>query len=337
MTFTQSMRVGVVLIASIVLFSGGVTVAEDKDREQPPRVLISDLQHDFGTVGQQRKVEHQFQISNVGDASLEIKDIRSSCDCLTELMGKREIAPGEQLPLKVIFDTQHYVGRQSRFVEIYFNDPTTDKLRLEVRANVRKDYVVEPGFLNFQGIAKGRGAEREISLRQLSAIPLQGLVLDASAPWLNATPVVVNSDVGTEYRIVVQVQAGAPVGRHSEVLSLGFTQGDRRNVDVPVIVDIEGNLQVRPSRLTLGRVSKATAPNASVTLTGLKPDQVVDVDIDLPFLTPVEQPVGSHSLVLGVLVDATAPAGNFQGQMTLKTDVDGEQDIIIPVSGQVVR
>ena len=58
-----------------------------------PKAQFPETTYDFGEVFEDRKLSHTFDIKNVGDALLEIKDIDSDCAC-TAADSDRRIPPG---------------------------------------------------------------------------------------------------------------------------------------------------------------------------------------------------------------------------------------------------
>jgi hypothetical protein len=60
-----------------------------------PKAQVPETTYDFGEVFEDRKLTHTFDIRNIGDALLEIKDIDSDCAC-TAADSDRRIPPADR-------------------------------------------------------------------------------------------------------------------------------------------------------------------------------------------------------------------------------------------------
>lgn len=103
-----------------------------------PMMFFDQTQHDFGTVQEGDTVKYTFNFTNKGNATLKIRDIKTSCGCTAALVSSEKIDPGKEGTLNVSLDTSHRSGKMSRRVTIYSNDPTNPDLVLTIFANVQK-------------------------------------------------------------------------------------------------------------------------------------------------------------------------------------------------------
>ncbi len=103
-----------------------------------PMMYFKDTQHDFGTVQEGDTVKYTFNFTNKGNAVLKIRDIKTSCGCTAALVSNEKIEPGKTGTLKVSLNTSHRIGKQSKRITIYSNDPTNPDMVLTVFADVQK-------------------------------------------------------------------------------------------------------------------------------------------------------------------------------------------------------
>jgi rhodanese-related sulfurtransferase len=68
-------------------------------------------------------VSHTFVLKNVGDETLTITDILTSCGCTTTALAKRELAPEESVELQATVNTTGFHGTVTRTVSVTSNDP----------------------------------------------------------------------------------------------------------------------------------------------------------------------------------------------------------------------
>ena len=76
----------------------------------PGRIELNVIEHDFGTVPNDKSVSQTFQVRNAGRGELEIAGLSTSCGCTTAEIGDRRLAPGETTDLTVTYDPQAHGG-----------------------------------------------------------------------------------------------------------------------------------------------------------------------------------------------------------------------------------
>jgi uncharacterized protein (DUF58 family) len=81
---------------------------------QEVRIRILPEEYNFGTVTQGTLVKARFSIRNEGTKPVAIQDIKPSCSCSVTSWERREIAPGDSLPVQVSFNTAGKIGRQRK-------------------------------------------------------------------------------------------------------------------------------------------------------------------------------------------------------------------------------
>lgn len=79
------------------------------------------LKHDFGEIVQGEKVKHVFSFKNVGDKPVKIKSVNPSCGCTTPDWTRKEIEPGENGIVTVVFDSHARSGLQKKSVSVFTN------------------------------------------------------------------------------------------------------------------------------------------------------------------------------------------------------------------------
>ncbi|MCB0479605.1 MAG: DUF1573 domain-containing protein [Crocinitomicaceae bacterium] len=79
------------------------------------------VSHDFGDILEKNgRVEHDFDIRNFGEDTIEIVIIESSCGCTSFVMGEKKIGPGQSTSLKVFYDPKDRPGRFHKTVRIRY-------------------------------------------------------------------------------------------------------------------------------------------------------------------------------------------------------------------------
>jgi len=101
-----------------------------------PTLILQQSSYDFGDIKQGEKVSHTFVLSNAGGDLLKISDVKASCGCTAAAPEKNELAPGESTNLVVTFNSAGRMGKQSKTIRIFSNDPENPELVLSFTGNV---------------------------------------------------------------------------------------------------------------------------------------------------------------------------------------------------------
>jgi hypothetical protein len=109
------------------ILSVSSTISEKFSEEQiknPPKMeFIGSSDFEFGTVKQNDVIEHIFKFKNTGKSDLMIRKIGSSCGCTVAEPKSRNIKPGEESELKVVFNTAGKSGNQTKIITLIVNEP----------------------------------------------------------------------------------------------------------------------------------------------------------------------------------------------------------------------
>lgn len=123
-----------VLICAMVLFfvlSGSLSFAGDG-----PKIQFKEMKWDFGNKKQGEVLTHTFSFENVGDETLMIHRVRTSCGCAAAILSKKELNPGEKGEIQAKFDTRGYYGEQNKFIYVESNDPSESVKQLMISASI---------------------------------------------------------------------------------------------------------------------------------------------------------------------------------------------------------
>jgi len=83
---------------------------------------FSELLYDFGQVGTDLKVFHDFKLFNDGDKPVLVDSIEVACECSSILFPDSTINPGDTVSLKLTFESIHYYGPTRKSLTVYSSD-----------------------------------------------------------------------------------------------------------------------------------------------------------------------------------------------------------------------
>lgn len=124
-----------VLILMLALGAG----CRAAEADAPGEIELSTHAFDFGTVPNTDPVSETFQVRNVGQGTLEILAVSTSCACTTAEVGSRSVPPGGATDLTVTYDPQVHDGATGEFVRVVYvraDDPDIQEAELTVRVTV---------------------------------------------------------------------------------------------------------------------------------------------------------------------------------------------------------
>jgi rhodanese-related sulfurtransferase len=114
-------------------------------------IFAEETEYDFGAVLEGYSVSHVFVLQNVGDSTLEIVRVRTSCGCTTTDLATRFLEPGESVDLEVLLDTAGFGGSISKSIYVESSDPDTPRLTLRMFGVVNRaqPYHISVGDMNY--------------------------------------------------------------------------------------------------------------------------------------------------------------------------------------------
>lgn len=110
-----------------LLFSVGISAQEFKFEKE----LIS-----YGKIKKGEDGKRIFEFTNIGDAPLIIKDIKTSCDCAVPKKPEKPIMPGEKATLTVFYDTSKTGGFSKEI--IIFSNAKESRKRIKIKGYISK-------------------------------------------------------------------------------------------------------------------------------------------------------------------------------------------------------
>jgi hypothetical protein len=311
-----------------------------------PKLVIDRLAHDYGVVRQTEQHETTFTLTNAGDAPLH-PIARGECSCVHAKLSRSEVPPGETATLTVTFETYRFVGPMTKSLRVRSDDPDAAEVPLQLKIDISAGVVLQPQNFFFNMVLTGTkptstievkwkegvgdpfrivGVEAtgmqpstvrpEFSIEPFEAAPWKGWKVTMSFPepppvgLVSGTAVIRTDDARTPK---VQALIGGAISAKVNVALLKpsfgvVTEGKAANLIV----------HVRPfdPKIPLGKVSARSRTGA--VKVELKPDPTFPGEYNLELELP-----------------ADTKAGAIEDVVELRTEVDGEELVELPVTASV--
>jgi rhodanese-related sulfurtransferase len=189
-----------------------------------PAIGVDNPSYDVSIQAAGVTVSHVYNVTNSGNQTLKITDVRTSCTCTTATPAKAEIPPGKSVPISVSVNTTGFSGITERTVTLESNDPANPKLVLFISVTTAGDAPTQLPSITVADFQKRfyllvdvRTPEEFASGHILGAvnIPLSELQTNLAA-WTPRLP--------RDVPIVLQCKAGSRSAQAGQILlKAGFT------------------------------------------------------------------------------------------------------------------
>jgi len=151
----------IIRTAAVILF---VLLAVSCMIAQPKIKVIPGATLDMGDVYQGQKADKIISITNSGNDSLRITEVKAQCGCTATLLSRKIVGPADTSNLAISFDTRNYNGPVTKQVYISSNDSTTPKLTVQFTANVISVLNASPQMYSFENTKVDSTYKKEITL-----------------------------------------------------------------------------------------------------------------------------------------------------------------------------
>ncbi len=332
----KTLALGLVLAA----LAGFVHAQEKK----APLTVVSGSVVDAGRVDRGEAVEHTFEIRNEGDAPLEIVRVKPTCGCTVVDYDSR-IAPGKSGSLAARLDTTEFRGPIAKSIRVYTNDPNNPELTLVIKADVRSQIDVSPGYARFVVVHGEEYGSREqivwspdFPQLELSRAAAPYPFVDVSMSKLEPGDSDHRED-SNRWRVVIALADDAPVGPMADYVRINTNHPRSQMLRIPISGMVRPILAVTPQVADFGRRDPSEEHRATLEIKNLSSTavEVQSATTDLEGLSAEIEAVEAGRLFNVVLTLAPGmEKGRFRGKVTLKTTSPRQPLVEIDVTGTVL-
>ncbi len=204
-----------------------------------PSLEVEAASFDFGEISQGEKVRHVFIFSNVGDETLMIDRVRSSCGCTAALVSDKILEPGETGEVQANFDSTRFSGSVSKTIYLYTNDPVYPTKQLYVKGKIRELVSIKPTQVNFGTVAPKLPVQAKVVVRNQGKETMTLGTPRSTAPELVVKMEDAPFEVGTEIAIDLKLTAKPGQQRFSGYILVPIEGGPQKELRIPVYAEIK--------------------------------------------------------------------------------------------------
>ncbi len=103
-----------------------------KDKDKAAKAYFPHRNVDLGQRKKGKTIKYDFVVKNIGKAPLKILRAKTSCGCMLVDLDEKEIRPGGETTLHMVFNTEGYAGRTNKTIKLILNDPSQPMVTLGV-------------------------------------------------------------------------------------------------------------------------------------------------------------------------------------------------------------
>lgn len=202
--------------------------------------------------------EHAFEfaITNSTETAQTVRDVRFSCACLrldSDVSAK--IGPGEALPIRVVFNPAGMEGPLDKTAEFALS-PSGETVAFPVSAFVKVRCGIYPcrAALGAVNMAKVSAVSRHLSLGGYAVEGNSVRLVAATGPSNSVFSVSIDAD-GRGLSVGVAKEFAPRAGSFAETWRIATTDAEVPVITLPVGMDVIGDLEAIPSKLTARRLT----------------------------------------------------------------------------------
>lgn len=300
-------------------------------------ITFDKTHHDFGRISPDRRVTHQFKVTNRGKEPVQIKQVIPSCGCTSTVSGQWYLKPGESTNLEVAFDPHGFRGTVHKSVqvlgEVASNPPVGFSHTLSFQANVVQEIVPSTSTLFFNEVPRTGSRKATLTLSPGNGQPVKVTRVEIpGAPYLSASV----RPNGREAVIDVTFNGRAvPQGKTNGVdtMTVQTTSSRVPYVRTSIQWDLKARIQPKPERIAwVDHAGKELRSNLVLTHADGKAFRVTNAQCTSSHIRV--EGVGAAAAPkqeLHVVMDAKS-RGVINEWITLQTDEPDQPELKLRVS-----
>lgn len=141
----------------------------EKAKSGVPQIRFSETVFDFGKINASDVAVHNFTVTNVGDALLEVTAVNPGCGCTTAGEWDRKIQPGQTGKIPIQFNPANFNGRiTNKYVSVTCNDPAKPNNTLYLQATIWRPIELQPASMLYFMAIEGETTNETKTIRIIS-------------------------------------------------------------------------------------------------------------------------------------------------------------------------
>ncbi len=215
-----------------------VSTSAQKGELSQAKISFSEHMWDFGYVPKTGRVSHTYLIKNIGQDTLIIVKVRTTCGCTTTPLSKQRVAPNETTEMKVIFDPRKIrEGETTKKLQVISTDPNNPFAEVQFTAKIGKSnslVKLTPTELNFDTVSQGTEDKRTLTIKNISGEELSVDLIEGPGENVDMDLESKTLNPGESIQITLKLKKEATSGNLHTSLTLDFEGSKIVRVSIPI-------------------------------------------------------------------------------------------------------
>ena len=312
----------------ILLVSPDKEAIPDINRNGPD-IRFKKYTYDFRKIEPGKKLTFKFKFINKGNEPLIIKNIRASCGCIVSKLQKRIFLPKEKGEIKIEFDTTGRSGWQKEYVYLYTNDPASPLILLQLQGEILTELRYTPSVIDFGVVRKEQFVQKSLYIMPgEEKFKIKSIIVPSYFKVENMktkTPLI--------YEIQISFSPKKIIPKLEERIILYTNLRKYRKIEIPVIAEVNGEINCFPDFFFFGIVNDKSQPKREIIISNYfkKDFQIIEITNDIDWLTLNLQNLKNEYKLIAKLKKEKLPVGCIKGEIKVKTNLIDEPLLKIPV------
>jgi hypothetical protein len=188
--------------------------------------LIFESSHvDLDAGASDASTEAVFGFTNKGRRAVEIREVKSSCDCTTTKLEKRRYDPGETGAIKAVFTFGERVGEQFKQITVKTDEGVESVYRLSFRVRISEWLTAAPIALFWT-----QGGKAETKTIRVNCPEQQATSVVVTAVFHKVKARVESGGGGQSYEVIVSPKSTGEVFREEILVDAEFPGVGKRTI-----------------------------------------------------------------------------------------------------------
>jgi hypothetical protein len=299
-----------------------------------PAISFSKTHHDFGRVLQGDKVSYRYEVTNQGNAPLQIKEVRPDCGCTYSVVGKLRLEPKESTFINVQFDSAGMMGTVHKSVSIVSDDSLKPITQLTFEVSVAREVMASTSMVIFNEVSRTGSAASSIYLESWNDNPLTVTNIEIpNAPFLSCEAQKKGNDVVLNLNINgTLIPKG--INRGMEIMTVNTTSKQVPTLLFQIQWNVPLAITASPNRIVQrGAVGSELRSIVTICHTGYKPFKILSIESTIPEIKVIgvtKECAIEHKFE--VILSAEAKAGMYNEKLTIKLDDQDQKELEINIA-----
>jgi hypothetical protein len=215
-----------------------------------PKIQFAELTHDFGRITSTEPVRHEFIFTNVGQATLQINEVRPSCGCTTAGTWDRTVEPGKTGKIPIQFNVAGFSGMISKSITVTCNDPTQPTVLLTLKGTIWKPIEVTPSYAYFF-VNENSVSNETRSIRIISNLDEELKITEVLCTNAAFRTELKTHKPGKDYELVIGLVPPLPSTTVQSPITIKTSSTNMPVISVNVFATVQPTVAVSPQTLYL--------------------------------------------------------------------------------------